>query len=275
MRNNVQSLMTPETRRHWIRAVLGSQDLSTAAKTVLIALETFADYRDGTNAHPGEVLLAEICGLSTRAVRAALSRGRELGFIEQTDSANPRAGLATVYRLLPAPARTATTGTAVPVIEPTTGTQVPVNNSTTGTVATPSPEPPRHHHRNGGSAHPPSTTHTPTVVSDWGTSPAAPITAHTNRVPSRFCDRHPQGTRESCGECANARTAFNAWQSASAEQDLALAAADDLERRRRRRLAESCPDCCGTGRRTDPRNEDFTIRCDHGQDPDHRLVGNA
>lgn len=261
--NNVRTLMTPETRRHWTRFILGCQDLTAAAKTVLIALETFADYRDGTNAHPGEALLAQICGLQTRAVRYALERGRELGLIEQTAAANSRAGRAAVYRLLPAPAERATTGTAVPVIEPTTGTAVPVNKSTTGTPTTPRPAPPRHHDRHGGAAHPPSTSQVPTQVRDWGTSPGEPITAHTPRPPSRFCEMHPQGTRGNCGGCANARTAFEAWQADEAARDVAIATADDLTRRRRRRLAEQCPDCAGTNMRVHPDDVDLAIRCEH------------
>jgi len=265
--DNVRTLMTPETRRHWIRAVLASSEFSMASKTVLIALETFADYRDGTNAYPGEALLAEICNLTTRAVRSALARGRELGFIEQTRPANSRAGLAAVYRLLPAPQIAATTGTAVPVNNSTTGTAVPVNNLTTGTPTTPRPERPRHHDRNGRSSHPPCTTQVPTMVSESGTSPREPIAAHTPRAPSRFCEQHPQGTPENCGRCANARTAFTAWQEIQAEQDAAIAAADDLERRRRRRARESCPDCEGSNFRPDPDRDDSVIPCDHPNVP--------
>ncbi|MDV3136756.1 hypothetical protein [Mycobacterium sp. 29Ha] len=126
----------------WRRRVIVA-DLSPVRKLVLLALETFADYRDGTNAHPGERVLADMCNLTTRAVRDALACGRDLGLIERTDVANPKRGKSDVYRMV-------TTGTTVPVEPPTTGTAVPVNNRhhrnghdiTTGTATTSPPEPP-------------------------------------------------------------------------------------------------------------------------------------
>lgn len=137
---DIQRREAPERRRQWIRRVLGCADLSAAQRNVLLALETFADYLDGSNAHPGETNLAEICGLTTRAVRTALSRGCELGLIKKTANENPRASRAAVYRLVLS--GEPITGTAVPVKEPITGTAVPVNNSITGTATTPSPERP-------------------------------------------------------------------------------------------------------------------------------------
>lgn len=258
--------MTPESRRQWIRTVLGmpKQDLPDAQKVVLLALETFADWRDGTNARPAVATLSTMCNCDRRTVTRALARGRQLHLLELT--ANAAQHHPAVYRLvLPAGLEAARQDS------PDLSEEWARGDSEVR------PEMPR----GDSPVHPGVTGQTPYLYRDptelgvlrkSGTSPAAPIAAHTNRVPSRFCDRHPQGTRESCGDCGNARTAFNAWQAAAAEQDLALAAADDLERRRRRRLAESCPDCCGTGRRTDPRNEDFTIPCDHES---VRLAGHA
>ncbi|ORA60473.1 hypothetical protein BST26_21500, partial [Mycolicibacterium insubricum] len=108
-----QNRHTGWDRRLWVRAVLAATGLTAAAKTVLLALETFADFNDGTNAHPGEVQLALAADLKQRAVREALKRGQELGFIEKTDSsANKRRGIADVYRLVPQ----SITGTAMPVI---------------------------------------------------------------------------------------------------------------------------------------------------------------
>lgn len=92
--------MTPEQRRFWRRRVFGDAELTAAQKIVLLALETFADYTDGTNARPGVAILAEMCGLKTRAVEAALQRGRRLGLIERTDRANPKRRLAACYRLV-------------------------------------------------------------------------------------------------------------------------------------------------------------------------------
>lgn len=243
--------MTPERRRTWIRAVLSHQGLTAAQRTVLVALETYADYNTGRNARPGETNLAQLCGgLTTRAVNTALSRGRALGLIEQTAPANSRAARAAVYRIIPVAAITGTTvpvielttGTAVPVIESTTGTTVPVNNSTTGTYASPRPERP---------FLPPETyTKTTRVLPNPGTSPDDALATHTNR-PSRFCNQHPNGTPRKCGDCANARTAFKAWQATAAEHDVALASTDDLERRRRRKLIDDCQLCDDYGRLDD------------------------
>lgn len=141
--------MTPEERREWRRRVFssGPDDLTMAQKVVLLALETFADYGTGANARPGESTLAEMCRLTPRAVRAALAQGQRLGLIERTSPANPKRGLAAVYRL-------ATTGTAVPVETlATTGTAVPVEAPNSGTAM--------HQYRNGhdtttGTAVPPT-----------------------------------------------------------------------------------------------------------------------
>lgn len=68
--------------------------------------------------------------------------------------------------------------------------------------------------------------------------------AHTD---SPFCLNHPNGTNLRCGDCANARTAFNANKELRAQAE-----ADELDERRRQREAEkirrkNCPDCGGTG----------------------------
>lgn len=267
---DIQRREAPARRRQWIRRVLGCTELSAAQRNVLLALETFADYLDGSNAHPGETNLAEICGLTTRAVRTALGRGCELGLIRKTANENPRASRAAVYRLLLSDE--STTGTAVPVIEPTTGTAVPVKdpitgtavpvyNSTTGT-AVPVYNP---HHRNGhdtitGTAVPPtkSSTKTTGVLRNSGMSPEPCLAdTHPDR-PSRFCDKHPMGTRGDCGNCANARTAFNAWQDHQAERDAEIAQADA---HRRHQLRVTCPWCHGTNLRD--LGDDLVEKCDH------------
>ncbi|AQT81981.1 hypothetical protein B1R94_26060 [Mycolicibacterium litorale] len=269
--------MNPEQRRHWMRVVLSHPQLTAAQKTVLIALETYADYRDGTDAYPGEENLARLCGITPRAVRLALARGRELGLIERTLEANHRAGRADVYRLLPttaivglsAPAaEDVITGTAVPVDEPITGMRVPVKSVITGTAV--------HDHRNGddtftGTAVPPtlpapSNHQPPGVLRQSGTSPALAVAAAHTPIASRFCDKHPHGYRGKCGDCANARTAFNAAQAAAAEQDVALELANEFERRRRKQLIENCPRRCDQYGRIEVIDDDGTERlapCDH------------
>lgn len=241
--------MSPENRHRWVRMVLCCTELTAAQKTVLIALETFADFRTGTNAHPGEENLAAMTGLTPRAVRMALKQGRDIGLIVRTSAENPKAHKAAVYRLSTPAESASTTGTAVPVDNSTTGTTIPMEAATTGTAM--------QHHRNGhvtstGTAVPPTPHASPNYqvgVSDWGTSPEQLLAApHTDRVPSRFCDLHPQGYRGSCGPCGNARTAFNAWQAERAAADVAIAAAEDRERKDRRRRAAACGDCDIHGR---------------------------
>lgn len=269
--------MNPDQRRHWVRVVLSHTQLTAAQKTVLIALETYADYRDGTDAYPGEENLARLCGITPRAVRLALARGRELGLIERTLEANHRAGRADVYRLLPttaivglsAPSGDAITGTAVPVDEPITGMRVPVKSVITGTAV--------QDHRNSddtftGTAVPPtlpapSNHQPPGVLPNRGTSPALAVAAHT-AIASRFCDKHPYGYRGKCGDCGNARTAFNAAQAAAAEQDVALELANDFARRRKLQLINECPlRCAENSGMVEIVDEDGTERlkrCDHG-----------
>lgn len=93
--------MTPEQRRAWRNTVfaLAQEDLTAAQKLVLLKLETYADWPEGTNARPGVAALAEGCSLKPRVVESALQRGRQLGLIEQTCRANPKRHLAAVYRL--------------------------------------------------------------------------------------------------------------------------------------------------------------------------------
>lgn len=265
--------MNPDQRRQWMRVVLGHAQLTAAQKTVLIALETYADYRDGTDAYPGEENLAKLCGLKPRAVRYALDQGRQLGLIERTAPANHRAGRADVYRLVPTAETVAAddriTGTAMPVVEGVTGTTMPVNKPITGT-AMPVDSPITgttvpvnkvitgtavHDHRHGhnsftGTAMPPtlptpSKHHSPGGLRNGGTSPAARLAiAHTPDRPSRFCDAHPIGTRDKCPDCANAREHQKAWDAEAAAIDVALAAATDFERRRRQQIIDACPRRC-------------------------------
>lgn len=282
--------MNPDQRRQWMRVVLGHAQLTAAQKTVLIALETYADYRDGTDAFPGEENLATLCDLTPRAVRQALACGRELGLIERTTPANHRAGRADVYRLVPiaasvglaAPAGDAITGTAVPVIEPITGTAVPVNNSITGTTV-PVNEvftgTAVHDYRNGhdsftGTAVPPtlpapSNHHSPGGLPNRGTSPGVPLTAaHTSERPSRFCDNHPIGTRGKCGDCANAYSHQKAWDAEAAAIDVALATATDFERQRHQQAIAGCPHGCaknfGWIEVVGPGGQEQLKRCTHG-----------
>lgn len=260
--------LSPEQRRIWVRLVLRCNDLTPAHKTVLWALETYADYRDGRNARPGEANLTADTGLKPRAVRYALERAQTLGLIERTHAANSRAGRAAVYRLTIPADIGGTTGTPMPVNEPTTGTSVPVNEPTTGTLT--------HHDRHAhdsttGTSVPPTSPapsplkHHP-LESDWGTSPERAVAfTHTDRVPSRFCDAHPRGTRKRCPDCGNARTAYEAWREDQAAADVAIAAAEDRERKDRLRRQSACLDCDDLGRVevVDAQGNHGVRRCTH------------
>ncbi|WP_208855936.1 hypothetical protein [Mycolicibacterium mucogenicum] len=255
-------------------------ELTAAQKTVLFALQTYADYGDGTNAHPGEILLAELCGMTTRAVRNALDRGKALGIIEQTRAANPKAHKAAVYRLVAPPVMAAvkdgstgttvpvnnsTTGTAVPVETRSTGTHVPVNNPTTGTAVQFLPE--------RGFLPPEPFTNNLGVLRNSGTSPEPVPDAHTIDPPSRFCDKHPMGFRGKCGDCANARTTFEAWTASEAERDVAIELAEgDRERRRRKAIAD-CLDCDRNG--LIEVDENTQAWCTHQGLPPLRAVGDG
>ena len=262
-------MLTYDQRRRWARMVLQSE-LTAAQKTVLFALETYADWSDGTNAFPGEIQLSELCGMTTRAIRMALDRGKALGLIQQTQRANPKAHKAAVYRLVTpgsivgvepsstgttVPVEPRSTGTHVPVNNSSTGTRVPVETRSTGTAAQVLPErtflPPETYHHNPG------------VLRNSGTSPELVPGAHTIDPPSPFCDKHPHGYRGSCGDCGNARTHRKAWMAAQAERDAAIELAEEERRRERRRVIAACPDCDDFGRLDD------LSPCHHrGQPPD-------
>lgn len=62
--------------------------------------------------------------------------------------------------------------------------------------------------------------------------------------PSRFCEKHPSGTRDACRDCEAARKAFEAWER---DRDIAAAA----RRAEIRTAIDKCRDCDQHGRRDD------------------------
>lgn len=92
--------MTPDQRRDWRRRVFGHRELTAAHKVVLLCLETYADYRDGANARPGNDTLAASCLVDEKTIRRSLDAGARLGLIEMTAPANPKAHKAAVWRLI-------------------------------------------------------------------------------------------------------------------------------------------------------------------------------
>lgn len=65
--------------------------------------------------------------------------------------------------------------------------------------------------------------------------------------PSRFCENHPNGTRQNCGPCANARKVFEAWRD---DQDAVAAEQAAQSGKASQYLAQlraACPDCDEAG----------------------------
>ncbi|WP_142282927.1 helix-turn-helix domain-containing protein [Mycobacterium aquaticum] len=259
------------------------KELSASCKTVLLALEGYADYRDGTGAHPGEQNLSEAAGVDVRTVRRALAAGRALGLIQQTAAANPKAGKAAEYRLTLPAADDSSTGHASPVNNSTTGHVGPVNNSTVGHVSPVETG----HHRTGMSFQPDTPvlspkpyTNTQGLLRNSGTSPEPHIAEiHLDHPPAKCCPQH-RGYRDDCGQCRKAWGAFKDWQAVAADHDVAIAAARDADRRRARQAIADCPDCDDFGRVSITLDDDggrgeHLVKCDHPKTQAAQAVGYA
>jgi len=228
--------MNAAQRREWREHVYGCPELSEAQRLVLLALSEFADWPDGTNAHPGTDRLAELCGLKTRAVEYALARGRALKLIQQTQRAKPKRGWASVYRLVPVPA--------------ITRTQVRVMDGYYPHESALLPAPRR------------AITRTPVHP----TKPLAlsPRQERARGEPPRRCPTHADNPNPPpCGPCGNARRANDAWKEEQAERLHA-----DAEHRRR--AITECPLCDDHGWRLgdDGRPADTATRCTHKDETD-------
>lgn len=68
-----------------------------------------------------------------------------------------------------------------------------------------------------------------------------PDAAHT---PKPFCDKHPGGTRQRCGDCANARREYETWKADQTNAERSRADAADAERRAIRAAIDNCPNRC-------------------------------
>jgi hypothetical protein len=88
-------------RAAWKRYVMGCPALQHTERLILLALETFADFADGTGAHPGWAALADICNLSRSETLDAMKKGRDLNLIERTARGARKLGHADTYRLVP------------------------------------------------------------------------------------------------------------------------------------------------------------------------------
>lgn len=253
--------MGPEERRHWVRMVLRCPDLTPAAKTVLIALETFANFRDGTNAHPGEEKLAAMTGgLTIRAVQSAMNKARALKLIDRTAPANPKAGKAAVWRLtfppgddsstrMDVPVEHDSTRTHMPVETPSTRTHVPVETANTGT----SVRQYRNAHDVSTRTYVPPTTHTPPKYQGIADISGGRVTSVGAQAPRPQCHLHEENCDGPCRYCQRRRE----WETANA----GWRERDELERRRQlREIADNCPRCHGTGTYT--AGENLAAKCD-------------
>ncbi|WP_157788845.1 hypothetical protein [Rhodococcus rhodochrous] len=99
----------PSWRYDWRKAVNRDYRLTHSERRVLFELDSAAN-PDGTNARPGNTLIAENLrmsaekGMNEKSVRRALDRGVELGYIAQTAKArrvSESVWLAAVWRLIP------------------------------------------------------------------------------------------------------------------------------------------------------------------------------
>jgi hypothetical protein len=239
--------------------VFGHPDLTPAQKLILLALETYADYPEGTNARPGVVRLAETCGLGVRVVEGALTRGRQLELIDQTGRANPKRGLAACYRLV-------STRTSVQVESSSTRTDLQVESefqpariafqparsevSTRTLVQPTNPLTPIQNTEEGAHARPTPSTSGPDQSSDLAlTSSRQSLNGNGNDLPTPppiYCTLHPQGTATSCPPCGDARRNREAWDQNRARRRQNTLAAIHSE-------IAACPNCDQNGL-TEPDN---------------------
>jgi hypothetical protein len=227
--------MNKAQRKDWRRYVFGCAELTPAHRLVLLALEGFADYPEGTNARPGVTKLAEICALKPRAVEYALALGRDLDLIRQTGRANPVRKLAAVYRLIPAPVSTRTT-VHVETDSIRTGMRVDAPNNDNFNPQEPAFLPARNDISTRTSVQPtnPLTpshyTEREKTAADCVDAAPAPMSsqeeeqqADDDPEPPLFCPQHPYGTvngkAPKCGSCGTHRIANEAWHKRHPEAD--------------------------------------------------------
>lgn len=88
---------------------------------------------------------------------------------------------------------------------------------------------------------------------------------HTESAPPKFCDAHPQGTRQRCGDCANARIVFQAWESDRVEREASAQKSAAASRAQSKALIDECPECDPGGWLLGPDGDPVepAIRCDH------------
>lgn len=259
--------MTPEQRRAWRRRVFAESELTAAQKLILLALETFADYPEGTNARPGVAILAEMCSLKTRVVEAALHEGRRLDLIERTARANPKRGQAACYRLVSTRTdmhvETGSTRTDMRIesgFQPARNEFQPARNGvSTRTLMQPTnPSTPIQNTEGAREAR------SPTGPEQASSAPAPPEqSANSNVVPRRArCSRHGHITDDAdVPPCFNCKREAEAMDKAERERQAA---------ERQRRAAEyeriqRCPDCRGGHWLLDQDGTPVTpaVRCTH------------
>ena len=272
--------MSPaDFRFSWRRTVVRDGALTDAQRRVLLELESYAN-ADGSNAHPGVLLMARVLRteggrvghLSEKTVRTALLAGVERGYIVRTEQGRRgrERGSSDVYRLvipevdgaLPVTAVTGsgdgTTGNPdYRQSAPTTGN----SDATTGKSGAdyrqsglPNTRGPVDQ-RGGG--------YVPGVRHQGGVPDPAPSmnpSEDDGGAPAAQCARHlgQVWTPEPCGPCGDARRARQAWDARQTER------AEEAKRAGRAALA-ACGLCDEAGWRLGPDGypADTAARCNH------------
>ncbi len=230
--------MNKAQRKDWRQYVFGCAELTPAERLVLLALEGFADYPQGTNAYPGVKKLADICALKHRVVEYALARGRDLNLIRQTARANPKRNQAAVYRLVPAPV---STRTSVRVEEDFNPHETEFQSARTDVSTRTSVQP-------TNPLTPIQSTEREKAAAGCADAAPAPMSSQEEEQPpddpgppEPFCPRHmPYGTVDNCGPCGTHRVARREHERRQEESTPAPAP--------RSTLNPDCPLCGGYGR---------------------------
>ncbi len=206
--------MNAEQRRQWRRHVFGCPELTAAQRLVLLALEGFADYPAGTNAHPGIGQLAGICRMEQRAVKRALTRARELKLIEQTARANPKRGYAAVHRIVSQHISRCTASHLESDFKVTPGTFQGDSEDVSRWPAVPPTNPlTPNQYTERESAATADASHSPLIseneIIDGELVDSEPVDSE----PPDYCKAHmPYGTADPCTFCAVARHHKDAWR---------------------------------------------------------------
>lgn len=228
----------------WIRLVVGDRRLKVAERFVLTnAAIKYVRYGDDV-LRVRQTTVAEQFAVGVRTVRAAISQGRELGYLVL---AQPRHRGRSYHgpdeHRLVIPANAAAITEVIPAEhDPYSGTDRPeYRQNTTGIPAEHKPLTSQNADPKGflkgsiegigggggtpgappacsGDAPLPEIGNHPTPLSEKKVTNGtpSPSSSQEDKPPNRYCTRHPEGTDDPCGGCGEARRTREAWE---AEQE--------------------------------------------------------